>query len=101
MSRRDDRAKLYRLSAWRHLSDRLRNEHPICQRCGRRLSEHTHHIKSPFDFGLDYSERLNRLLDPDNCLCLCAQCHMEVHKEIEEKKKQWRRDKEKEFYIRY
>lgn len=88
--RRKDRQKMYQLKQWRELSQWYRMNHPLCEMCeanGRLTpSEHVHHILSPFDYGLSEVEKLSRLLDPDNLMALCHECHNEIHQEKKSKK---------------
>ena len=78
-NRKQERQKLYQNKQWRNLSQWMRMEHPICQRCNERLTEAVHHINSPFEYGISYSEKIYRLLDPDNLICVCADCHNILH----------------------
>ncbi len=78
-NRKQERQKLYQCKQWRNLSAWMRMEHPICQRCNERLTEAVHHKKSPFEYGLSYAEKMFRLLDPDNLICVCADCHNILH----------------------
>lgn len=57
-------------------------ENPICQRCNDAITEDVHHILSPFEFGLSHAEAMRRLLDPDNLICLCRECHNILHGNI-------------------
>lgn len=56
-NRKQERQKLYQCKQWRALSQWMRMEHPICQRCNERLTEAVHHKKSPFEYGLSYAEK--------------------------------------------
>lgn len=82
-ARRKERQKLYQMKQWRQLSQWYKTHHPLCQRCEENglvtPSEHIHHILSPFDYGLSQTERISRLLDEDNLMSLCAQCHAAEH----------------------
>lgn len=81
--RRKERQKLYQLKQWRDLSEYYRMMHPLCECCleqGKTTPcEHVHHINSPFDYGLSYFERLARLLDTENLIAVCQECHTELH----------------------
>ncbi len=96
--RRAAQAKIFRNKsrrAWKlkrkqYAVDRLGGK---CVRCGHtRLSSLTFHHLAPeikeIDIGaalIDFSiERLNRELD--KCQLLCANCHMDLHEELENKK---------------
>ena len=78
-ARRKERQSLYQMKQWRNLSAYMRMMHPICQVCEKNVSEHVHHINSPFDYGLSEVERLARLLDPENLIAVCADCHNALH----------------------
>ncbi len=93
--------KYYGMQAWRNLSLLYRSQHPICERCNDHVSEAVHHIKSFTDYGLSKAERIKRLLDPDNLMAVCNKCHEELHREIEAKKQEYRKNWDKQLYIRY
>ena len=84
--RRKERQQLYQMKQWRDLSHYFRMTHPMCQICKKNVSEHVHHINSPFDYGLSEVEKIARLLDPDNLMALCAECHNRLHQEKNSKK---------------
>ena len=46
-------------------------QHPICERCKREPSDTLHH-KTPVNEG-------GALMDPDNAMALCRDCHEIVH----------------------
>lgn len=81
--RRKERQKLYQLKQWRDLSEYYRMMHPLCECCleqGKTTPcEHVHHVNSPFDYGLAEWERLSRLLDPENLIAVCQDCHNQLH----------------------
>lgn len=67
----------YSLSVWKSISQRLRKEHEICQLCGKRKSTEVHHI---FPFMHQFEDvREEVFLDKDNLICLCSDCHHQVH----------------------
>ena len=67
----------YSLSVWKSMSQELRKEHEICQLCGKRKSEEVHHI---FPFMHQFEDvREEVFLDKDNLICLCSDCHHQVH----------------------
>lgn len=78
-NRKQERQKLYQCKQWRNLSQWMRMEHPICMVCNEKLTEAVHHINSPFEYGLSHAEKMYRLLDPDNLICVCAECHNILH----------------------
>lgn len=67
----------YSLNVWKTMSQELRKEHEICQLCGKRKSEEVHHI---FPFMHQFEDvREEVFLDKDNLICLCSDCHHQVH----------------------
>lgn len=69
--------KFYSISRWKSMSQELRKEHEICQLCGKRKSEEVHHI---FPFMHQFEDiREEVFFDKDNLICLCEDCHHQVH----------------------
>ena len=69
--------KFYSISRWKTMSQELRKEHEICQLCGKNKSEEVHHI---FPFMHQFEDvREEVFLDKDNLICLCSDCHHQVH----------------------
>ena len=69
--------KYYSLSVWKSISQKLRKKHEICQLCGKRKSTEVHHI---FPFMHQFEDiREEVFLDKDNLICLCSDCHHQVH----------------------
>lgn len=67
----------YDLNQWKTMSQELRKEHEFCQLCGKRKSEEVHHI---FPFMHQFEDiREEVFLDKDNLICLCSDCHHQVH----------------------
>lgn len=67
----------YSISGWKSISQRLRKEHEICQLCGKNKSTEVHHI---FPFMHQFEDvREEVFLDKDNLICLCSDCHHQVH----------------------
>ena len=67
----------YSLSAWKSISYELRKEHEFCQLCGKNKSTEVHHI---FPFMHQFEDvREEVFLDKDNLICLCTDCHHQVH----------------------
>lgn len=85
-ARRKERQQLYQMKQWRDLSQYFRMMHPMCQICEKNVAEHVHHINSPFDYGLSEVEKIARLLDTDNLMALCHECHNRLHQEKNSKK---------------
>ena len=69
--------KFYSISRWKTMSQELRKEHEICQLCCKRKSEEVHHI---FPFMHQFEDiREEVFFDKDNLICLCEDCHHQVH----------------------
>lgn len=67
----------YSLKCWKTMSQELRKEHPECQLCNKNKSEEVHHI---FPFMHQFEDvREEVFLDKDNLICLCSECHHQVH----------------------
>lgn len=67
----------YDLNQWKSLSQELRKEHEICQLCNKQKSEEVHHI---FPFMHQFEDiREEVFFDKDNLICLCSDCHHQVH----------------------
>lgn len=67
----------YSLSVWKSMSYELRKKHEICQLCGKNKSTEVHHI---FPFMHQFEDvREEVFLDKDNLICLCSDCHHQVH----------------------
>ena len=67
----------YDLNYWKQLSYDMRKEHPECQLCGKNKSTEVHHI---FPFMHQFEDvREEVFLDKDNLICLCSDCHHQVH----------------------
>ena len=67
----------YSTSVWKSMSYQMRKEHEICQLCGKNKSTEVHHI---FPFMHQFEDvREEVFLDKDNLICLCSDCHHQVH----------------------
>lgn len=67
----------YSTSVWKSISQEMRKKHPECQLCGKNKSEEVHHI---FPFMHQFEDiREEVFLDKDNLICLCTDCHHQVH----------------------
>lgn len=67
----------YSLSVWKSISQDMRKEHEFCQLCGKNKSTEVHHI---FPFMHQFEDvREEVFLDKDNLICLCSDCHHQVH----------------------
>ena len=76
-------APFYNSKGWRTLRNVYFNSHPLCEQCLMngisRPAEEVHHIK-PFLTGKSDEERWKLLLDINNLMSLCSECHDEVHR---------------------
>ena len=74
------RQQAYQNTTWMKLRDTFMIEHPICADCLAKgiitPATSVHHIKSPFSKG---EVNWGLLLDPDNLMSLCHECHAERH----------------------
>lgn len=67
----------YSTSVWKSISYDMRKKHEICQLCGKNKSTEVHHI---FPFMHQFEDvREEVFLDKDNLICLCSDCHHQVH----------------------
>lgn len=70
----------YQNTQWRKMRDCYIKEHPLCDECLKKgkitPAEDVHHIRSPFKKG-EINWAL--LLDEDNLMSLCKNCHAEIH----------------------
>ena len=67
----------YSTSIWKSMSYDMRKKHEICQLCGKNKSTEVHHI---FPFMHQFEDvREEIFLDKDNLICLCTDCHHQVH----------------------
>lgn len=81
--RRKLRQSMYNSNMWKALTKWYRSQHPFCEMCEKKgkltPAEATHHIESPFKDGLSEEERWDLLLDIDNLMSVCVDCHLEIH----------------------
>lgn len=84
------RVRLYNNSKWKKLRLGYLMSHPLCQKCleNGKVTPATsvHHINSPFDDGLNDEQRIGRLLDANNLMSLCHQCHGLIHRQQQKDK---------------
>ena len=67
----------YSTSIWKSMSYEMRKKHPECQLCCKNKSTEVHHI---FPFMHQFEDvREEVFLDKDNLICLCTDCHHQVH----------------------
>lgn len=60
--------RFYASAAWIRLRDAYRAEHPVCEKCGRALTQHVHHVKPR-------KTHPELALDWGNLQSLCVSCH--------------------------
>lgn len=80
------RKKMYNKSAWRKIRQAYIFQHPLCEKCleesPKRITpaEHVHHIKS-FMTANTEEKMTELLLDWDNLMSVCHNCHNQLHNE--------------------
>jgi 5-methylcytosine-specific restriction protein A len=79
--RKADRQAIYNTQRWTRLRKELLMNNPICQICGKQLSEHVHHIDSFMNY--EGQTRIDVAYNSDNLQCVCAECHNQLHNEHE------------------
>ena len=83
--RRNKWSHYYGDRRYKKLRDWFIQEHPICADCaieGRSVPAEEVHHKIPFSFFTEEKDRIVALLDPDNLISLCKECHMKRHKSL-------------------
>lgn len=74
--------KYYHSMSWRNLRVAYIRDHPLCERCLERgiakPAEEIHHIR-PFMNATTDIDRWNLLLNQNNLIALCQDCHHEIH----------------------
>lgn len=77
--------KYYSSKYWKHLRQSFITQHPLCYDCLlkgiSRPAEHIHHV-IPFERGITDEEKWDLLLDPNNLVSLCQECHTQRHIEL-------------------
>lgn len=73
----------YQKSDWKTLSLKKRDENQqknkgLCEMCLRNLATEVHHVVKFFNQDTE-TLRNELLLDEDNLVCLCSECHHKVH----------------------
>lgn len=86
--RQKEKHRLYATKEWANLRLLKLQQNPMCERCGKKLAEEVHHKVS---FMSQPTPELRRqyclYVDLDGLMSLCKECHIEIHKEITEKKR--------------
>lgn len=75
-------AEYYNSVGWKTLRNAYIAQHPLCERCLlkgiSRQAEQVHHVQE-FLTGKTEEERWSLLLNPNNLMSLCKDCHYEIH----------------------
>lgn len=72
---------VYNTTMWKNLRKSKMMIHPICERCLKNLATEVHHI-TPISTA-DTTEDMMKLgFDSSNLICLCSDCHKQVHREL-------------------
>lgn len=78
----DDSSMYYNSPEWKSLRNEYYTSHPLCEECLKRdvvsPGEHVHH-KYPFLKGRTEEQRWNNLLNINNLVTLCKDCHYGMH----------------------
>lgn len=82
-------AKAYN-NSWSKLRSAYFMSHPLCELCLKEgktsATEEVHHIK-PLSTAKDELELNDLLLDSNNLMALCKNCHHKIHNDIRKQKK--------------
>ena len=74
------RQKAYNDSRWKKIRNLYIKEHPLCEKCMEKgvvtPAQDIHHVKSPFK---DNEVNMNLLLNYNNLMALCRECHGDIH----------------------
>ena len=74
---------------WRKLRNAYFMSHPLCERCLldgiTKAGSEVHHIK-PISTADDDLTRMELLLNPDNLMTLCEDCHHKIHNAMRKEK---------------
>lgn len=80
--------KYYNSPQWKRFRENFIRKHPLCEVClekGKVVeAQQVHHV-TQFLKGIDDKQRWKLLLDEDNCISICKQCHIEIHKQMRQK----------------
>lgn len=77
--------RYYQNKGWKRLRDWFMSTHLICEDCmfeGRSVPAANCHHRVPFSWFVDDKDRMTALLDEDNLVALCEDCHHKRHKEL-------------------
>ena len=83
-------AVYYHNNLWTVLARWYKKHHPFCERCAEQgkttLATQVHH-KQPFMKGATDDDKWRLLLDEDNLMSVCDKCHVDIHNELNGRKK--------------
>lgn len=85
IKRSNKSSRYYNDKRWKILRSVYMNSHPLCADCaanGRSVPAEEIHHKVPFLTGLTEDERWRLLLDEDNLVALCKECHLKRHGKV-------------------
>lgn len=78
-------AEYYNSKAWKKLRHSYIIDHPLCECCLKKgkvtTATEIHHC-TPFLTGKSDEQRWTLLLNTDNLMSVCSQCHDELHREL-------------------
>lgn len=83
ISDQETRQQYYQKSQWKSLSERVRKDNQklnngLCELCGKNKATEVHHLVKFYN--QDSEELRNELLlDEENVICLCSECHHNIH----------------------
>lgn len=84
MAKDKDYQQLIHTGRWLQLRKNILSQYPLCQRCqqeGRTTAAtEVHHVR-PVEEAITYSDKRQRMYDPNNLLALCRDCHVRTHTE--------------------
>lgn len=76
-------AKYYDSAQWKKLRENYRLQHPLCECClsnGLAIPATEIHHKKRFMSGLNEEAKWRLLLNPNNLVSLCKECHTTAHR---------------------
>lgn len=85
VKRSSNSSRYYNDKRWKILRHSYMNSHPLCADCaaeGRSVPAEEVHHKVPFLTGITDEDRWNLLLDENNLVALCKECHLKRHGKV-------------------
>lgn len=92
--------RLMNSSAWRSLRNEVISAQPICQECGRKVSQCVHHIVE-VESGRTDAEMERIAFNRANLQALCFECHNAIHKAKRSHSKEAHRQRQAEALERF